>query len=260
MSTSTVLLRLEGPVQGWGGAGSRWDFRSSEMRPTKSAVIGLVANALGRTYDDPIDDLAALKFGVRADRPGHIEFDYRTAGGGTFPLDTRTVQDADANVKPRKTSPIATDNLGRSLRYGAPREPVGWTEEKRRTVLRHQTLLVDAGFLVALTGPNDVTTTVAEALAAPARMLSLGRRANPPAYELHHDLLAGDRHNSWFNETELLPTATDTSPQAWVEEFSSEALVSYEQPETGQRRGGPKRGMPVVPFHATPPIYQDHSS
>lgn len=259
MGIATVLLRLEGPVQGWGGAGSRWDFRSSEMRPTKSGVIGLVANALGRTYDDPIDDLAALKFGVRADRPGHIEFDYRTAGGGTFPLDAKTVQEAGATAKTKSFS-IETDLLGRSVRYGAPRGAADWSEAGRGTVLRHQTMLVDSGFLVALTGSSDLVGEVASAVAAPARMLSLGRRANPPAHSVAHDLIKGDRHSTWFNETPLLPSATETTPQAWIEEFSTDALVSYEQPTTGQRRGGEKKGLPLTSFRATPPAIQEHAS
>lgn len=255
MDTSTVLLRLEGPVQGWGGAGSRWDFRSTESRPTKSAVIGLVANALGRNYDDPIDDLAALRFGVRADRPGHIEFDYRTAGGGSFPLDARTLQDAEATTG--KTDPIDTNLLGRTIRYGAPRGDIKWGEKERGTVLRHQTLLVDAGFLVALTGPTALVAEVHEATASPARVLCLGRRANPPAHEVSHSILVGDRHSSWFNEVPLLPSATDTTPQAWIEEFSEHAAVTYEQPETGQRPGGEKKGLPLVSFRATPPASEE---
>lgn len=255
MDTSTVLLRLEGPVQGWGGAGSRWDFRSTENRPTKSAVIGLVANALGRNYADPMDDLSALRFGVRADRPGHIEFDYRTAGGGTFPMDARTLQNAEAITG--KTDPINTNLLGRTTRYGAPRGDFDWSEKGRGTVLRHQTLLVDAGFLVALTGLTTLVTKISEATATPARLLCLGRKASPPAYEVSYSLLAGNRHSSWFNEVPLLPSTTDTTPQAWIEEFSNQAAVVYEQPTTGQRPGGAKKGLPLVSFRATPPASEE---
>lgn len=252
---ATVLLRLEGPVQGWGGAGSRWDYRSTEARPTKSAVIGLVANALGRTYTDPIDDLAALRFGVRADRPGHIELDYRTAGGGSFPLDARTLQAAEQATG--KQEPIARDRLGRSLRYGPPRGGLDWTERNRGTVLRPQTLLVDAGFLVALTGPVETTRQVDAALGSPARLLCLGRRANPPAHDVRHGLLEGDGHFTWFEQVPLLETATDAHPQVWVEEFSDRACLTYEQPATGQRRGGEKGGVALAHFRATPPAREE---
>lgn len=256
MAAATVLLRLEGPVQGWGGAGSRWDFRSTEMRPTKSGVIGLVANALGRTYADPVDDLAALRFGVRADKPGHVEMDYRTAGGGSFPLDAKTVQESSA-LAASPNFAIATNPVGRSVRYGAPRGAGDWNESARGTVLRHQTLLVDAGFLVSLTGPSDLVEEVFAAAQNPARLLSLGRRSNPPAYEVGHSLLAGDRHSSWFNDVLLLPTATTSTPTAWMEAFTTEAIVTYEQPFTGQRRGGDKKGLPLTTFSTTPPTLQD---
>jgi CRISPR system Cascade subunit CasD len=65
---STVLIRLSAPLQSWGGHESRVYQRATYRRPTKSGVIGIVASALGRKRTDPIDDLAALKFGVRCDQ------------------------------------------------------------------------------------------------------------------------------------------------------------------------------------------------
>lgn len=38
--------------------------------PTKSGVIGMLAAALGRKRDDPLEDLAKLEFGVRVDQQG----------------------------------------------------------------------------------------------------------------------------------------------------------------------------------------------
>lgn len=255
MPISTVVLRLEGPVQGWGGAGSRWDHRATENRPTKSAVVGLVANALGRTYEDPIDDLAELRFAVRADKPGHVELDYRTAGGGTFPLDARTVQNAEVTMG--KAEVIATNGVGRMTRYGAPRGNLDWSASGRGTVMRPQTMLVDAGFLVSLTGETPLVEKIAAALTRPARLLSLGRRANPPAHGLLHTVLGGDRHSDWFHTLALLPTATTTTPQAWAEEFTPHATVSHEQPATGQRRGGPKHGLPLTTRTTTPPAHEE---
>jgi CRISPR system Cascade subunit CasD len=42
-------------------------------------VIGLLCAALGRDRAEPIDDLAALRMGVRVDRPGTLLRDYHTA-------------------------------------------------------------------------------------------------------------------------------------------------------------------------------------
>lgn len=79
----TLLLRLDGPMQSW-GTDSRFGIRDTRREPTKSGVVGLVAAALGRERDEPVDDLAALAFGVRVDREGQVLRDFHTAGAGGF--------------------------------------------------------------------------------------------------------------------------------------------------------------------------------
>jgi CRISPR system Cascade subunit CasD len=75
---ATLLLRLAGPMQSW-GTRSRFDDRDTERFPSKSGVIGLLCAALGRPRSAPVDDLAALRMGVRADRPGVLSTDFHTA-------------------------------------------------------------------------------------------------------------------------------------------------------------------------------------
>lgn len=65
----TLLLRLGAPLQSWGSS-SVYDSRETDDMPTKSGVIGMLASALGRKRDEPVDDLSRLKFGVRIDQPG----------------------------------------------------------------------------------------------------------------------------------------------------------------------------------------------
>lgn len=74
----TLLLPLVGPMQSW-GTRSRFSDRDTHREPTKSAVLGLVCAALGRGRSEPLDDLTALRFGVRADQPGQPQRDYQTA-------------------------------------------------------------------------------------------------------------------------------------------------------------------------------------
>ena len=74
----TLLLRLEGPMQSW-GTQSRFAHRETDREPSKSGVVGLVCAALGRPRDESVDDLAALRFGVRVDHEGLILRDYHTA-------------------------------------------------------------------------------------------------------------------------------------------------------------------------------------
>lgn len=75
---STLLLRLAAPLQSWGMA-SKFDTRDTAREPTKSGVIGLLAAALGRSRTDGLDDLKALRFGVRIDQPGTFLRDFHTA-------------------------------------------------------------------------------------------------------------------------------------------------------------------------------------
>lgn len=92
--TETLLLRLKGPLQSW-GASSRHQRRETHPVPTKSAVVGLLAAAEGRRRTDPVEDLAALEFGVRVDQPGTILRDYQTA------VDWQRNPKADAKLSER---------------------------------------------------------------------------------------------------------------------------------------------------------------
>lgn len=89
---NTLLLRLSGPLQAW-GIQSRFGVRDTGREPSKSGVIGLLCAALGRPRSASIDDLAALRFGLRVEREGRLAMDYQTAhnvlqaGGGIKPTD-----------------------------------------------------------------------------------------------------------------------------------------------------------------------------
>ncbi|RLP07478.1 type I-E CRISPR-associated protein Cas5/CasD [Propionibacterium australiense] len=88
---SVLLLRLAGPLQSWGDS-SRFTRRETRHMPTKSGVIGLLAASQGRRRVDPVEDLVALRFGVRADQPGTIVRDFHTAHnakGEAMPLSYR---------------------------------------------------------------------------------------------------------------------------------------------------------------------------
>jgi CRISPR system Cascade subunit CasD len=75
---TTLLLRLQGPMQSW-GTQSQFRDRDTGREPSKSGVIGLVCAAIGRPRWDPLDDLAALRMGVRVDGEGILSVDYHTA-------------------------------------------------------------------------------------------------------------------------------------------------------------------------------------
>lgn len=90
---NVLLLRLSAPMQSW-GVQSRFSIRDTGQEPSKSGVVGLLCAALGRARGEPVDDLAALRMGVRVDQEGSVAYDYQTAmdvlraSGGTKPTET----------------------------------------------------------------------------------------------------------------------------------------------------------------------------
>lgn len=72
-----LLLRIAGPMQSWGDS-SRFVRRTTRREPTKSGIVGLVAAALGRSREAPVDDLAQLEMGVRTEQRGQLVRDFQT--------------------------------------------------------------------------------------------------------------------------------------------------------------------------------------
>ena len=154
----TVLaLRLGGPLQSWGTNQRLEHYRRTERAPTKSAVIGLLAAALGRGRREPIDDLAALRFGVRVDRPGELIRDYHTVSSlfderGRFAPGRGRLPNASGGYRSAETSIRVTE------RY----------------------YLADACFVAGLEGDAALLTLADEALRSPVFGVYLGRRSCPP--------------------------------------------------------------------------------
>ncbi len=73
---STLLLRLAAPMQSWGSA-SKFDRRLTEMEPTKSGVIGMLAAAMGVRREDSLSAFADVTYGVRIDQPGEPGVDFQ---------------------------------------------------------------------------------------------------------------------------------------------------------------------------------------
>ncbi len=146
----TLLLRLAGPLQSW-GVQSRFTIRDTAKEPTKSGVVGLICAALGRPRSAPIDDLAALRMGVRVDREGAVRRDFHTAGQDGFL---------------RARGHVETSDVIPSERY----------------------YLADAHFTVGLEGTADdleLLEQVHRALKAPHWPLALGRKAFPPGLPVY---------------------------------------------------------------------------
>lgn len=135
----TILLKFSGPLQSW-GTDSHFETRHTDMHPSKSAVIGLVAASLGlrRDSDEDIRRLNELNFAVRIDQAGVLERDYHTA---------------------HKYKPNGTLN---------------------RTYVTNRYYVSDAVFVVAISHEDSAwIEKIADALKNPYFQQFLGRRAFP---------------------------------------------------------------------------------
>ena len=154
---NTVFLRLDGPLQAW-GVTSRFVVRDTADVPSKSGVLGLVCAAMGLRREQAngrLAKLAALRMGVRLDRPGTKFTDYHTAGA----------------------------KVGMMTAAGKIKE-TATTGEIETHVMRKE-YLADAAFLVALQGDAGTVKAVADALDDPKWPPFLGRKSCPPSVPVY---------------------------------------------------------------------------
>lgn len=210
---ATLLLQLYGPMQSWGTT-SRYDERDTQLEPSKSGVIGLVCAALGRERENPVDDLAALRMGVRVDREGIVMRDYQTATGVVIASSGKT----DAG----------------------------------RTVVSPRYFLADAVFLVGLEGQHGLLDHVDQALRSPRWPLALGRKSFVPSKPVHLpgallELPLMEALAAWPGLVDDTPAGM---PKRGVVEDVSEGSVRLDQPIAAfaLRKFGPRFVKPVF-FH-----------
>lgn len=202
---ATLLLRLAGPMQSWGTT-SRFDERDTQLEPSKSGVLGLVCAALGRDRAESVDDLAALRMGVRVEREGVPLRDYQTATG------------------------VVIASSGK--------------HDMERTVVSPRYYLADAVFLVGLEGDSDLLANIQQALANPAWPLALGRKSCVPSLPVHlPDGLSEQPLPAVLATWSCLVTGeAPQSPRRVLMEHPSEGSVRLDQPLApfAERRFGPR--------------------
>jgi len=203
---ATLLLRLQGPMQSWGTT-SRFDERDTQLEPSKSGVLGLVCAALGRDRSLPVDDLAAMKMGVRVDREGVPMRDYQTATGVFI-----------ASGKP----------------------------DLDRTVVSPRFYLSDAAFLVGLESEDvALLESIYQALREPVWLLALGRKSFAPGAPVYlpdalSSLPLAGALRTW--PAIALPRERDVTKIRCVVEGENEGAVRLDQPVApfSERRFGPR--------------------
>ncbi|WP_433916954.1 type I-E CRISPR-associated protein Cas5/CasD [Streptomyces sp. NBC_01744] len=251
MSGHVLLVRLAAPLQSWGLV-SRFSRRDTHNRPTKSGVIGLCAAALGYDRAEELGELAAVRFGVRADHPGTPVRDYHVVGAGTYPVRPRDIitdhrRAAALSAGMANTEGDAFGHHELAGWYGAPKYIVSERDSgalvskqlSRDALITERWYLADAAFVAALQHPDrDFLKTVAAALERPKRLLWLGRKSCPPSGTLAGPLSTGTVEEA-YQSTALLPSRgvgarPSPRPWAWIEAAPGTAAAApvQDQPVT----------------------------
>lgn len=169
MSTSSLLLRLEGVLQAYGDTPQRRKF-TTNAEPTKSAVVGMLYQALGRDFSEDPTDLARAVKHVRVDREGTLLKDFHTTMG---------VPQAD-----EPDPPILSRSEKKARRKAETVDDVAMLEDCRGVFPTERFYIQDASFLVAVEGDYDFLLRLEEAVAFPRRMIWLGRKSCAPSRPL----------------------------------------------------------------------------
>lgn len=170
-----LLFRLYGPMAAWGDT-AVGEFRPSQAHPSRTAVLGLLAAALGirRDREEELLDLdRSVQVAVRLDLPGELLRDYHTS-----------------QVPPS----------GRKLRYYTRSDETA--ADKIHTILSQRDYRADAGASVALQlVEHDPSRLHAwqQALKQPALPLYLGRKSCPLSLPTDPVIVEAERLRAAFD-------------------------------------------------------------
>lgn len=200
-----LLFRLYGPLASWGET-AVGEVRPSAAWPGRSAIIGLLAAALGirRNDEERLSELAAAcGMGVCVESSGTLLRDYHTI-----------------QVPPER----------RGVRHLTRRDEL--KSETLNTLLSQRDYRSDAHYIVAIWekkgGDNDILKRLQEALQRPRFMLYLGRKSCPPALPLAPQIIqAADLRQAFdsarFADANLLVALPSNGERIFVWDESVEA-------------------------------------
>jgi CRISPR system Cascade subunit CasD len=184
-AVSSLLLRFAGPAQSWGGPSLFVDRIGTELVPTRSGTLGLLAACLGAQRGGWPDWLDTTVIKVRVDRPGEPVEDYHTIN----PVPERQVAHYD---RLRAMTILKKSPKGSSQVY--VRDGKGDTWAGGQTAVTKRRFLADAVFMVAIEHDTHLADLVS-ATRTPRFVPYLGRKAYPPAFPFHLGISVLNRHD-----------------------------------------------------------------
>lgn len=161
----TLIFQLQGPLSSWGEV-AVGEYRPSADYPSQSAILGLLAAALGIVRDDEEGQMAlfgSYRLAVGVINSGRLLRDFHTA---------QVPSRADLKKRPQATR----------------RDELALPKYDLNTILSARDYRQDASALVALQsldGAHYTLARIAEALRRPKFLLYLGRKSCPLAVPLY---------------------------------------------------------------------------
>ena len=209
-SSAWLALLLDGPIQSW-GVSSRFTRRTTAPYPTKSAVIGIVAAALGvnkhgeneREQIKPLSGLSLTTVTLPRYRNGRelpmLQLsDFHTVGGG--------YKESESMKKPKAANGLTL-----------------------HSVLSERHYLLDARFGVLLEGDKDYLHLLANKLTNPTWGLWLGRKCCIPS----SPILVGLGHTK-TEAWKLILKAAQMNETAALESFDHVTELQSHQSSDGE--------------------------
>ena len=188
----TCIFQLYGPMVSWGEI-AVGGTRRSALHPSRSAILGIVAAALGikREAEEVLDELGrSLSIAARVDAPGTLLTDFHT---------------------------IQVPKQDRRASYLTRKEEMNAPSEKIGTILSSREYRCDAYSLIAICLRDGRMTLqqIVEALRNPTFHIFLGRKSSPPALPLYPQIVQADDLVEAFSKAQFpdsLPVDDRTPP------------------------------------------------
>ncbi|KMQ49496.1 CRISPR-associated protein Cas5/CasD [Chitinispirillum alkaliphilum] len=189
-----LLFQCYAPLVSWGEIAIGKD-RHSSRQPSKSAIIGLLAAAMGIRRDD-VNAMDAIV--------NSVGFAVKMFSGGTVLKDFHTAQ---------------VPKTERKVFYHTRRDETNAPQEKIKTVLSSREYRCDSLSVIAvwLNGSTYSAEQLKQALQEPVFAPYFGRKSCPPAVPLNPEVLDADSIRDAFSRYKVvlpLPIADNASERA----------------------------------------------
>lgn len=224
-----LYLRFAGPLQSWAGPRISGEITETERRPTRSALEGMCAAALGITRDRSHPEwFSQLNFAIRIDQDGRTVSEFQTAY-----KEEREFRRNLYLLYYSKGSKRAEDA------FLAPLPTVGVNAILRRTHL------AEAEFIIRMSSSADdpsIIHRLDEAFANPVFTPYLGKKAFPPGFPFY----LGIGEESQLLSLPTLPIHQERSRQGNNEPGENRALTVCEIDSFGLETWSHGHEVPVV--------------